>query len=232
MVNLMADIKDYLWVFPIIGAVLGIITFLAPVADWNMSVYGYSIHWYCWIWGFSTFAASSGYYGTVSEQGIITDNGVLAVSIISTIIIAIGIVVLIIGGVQSKRSTKLNINVIIMSSIGALLLLIGPIIWLVGADWPIIDPITAPPGENFWDWFDVNFGIIAPFIGAAIAFIGVTLYYYYLKEKAEIREPKRETVGEKEALKEKPTTLRFCPECGQKIEQEGVTFCPSCGFKF
>ena len=227
----MAEIKDYLWAFPIVGAVLGIITFLAPAADWTMSVYGYSIDWYCWIWGLSSFGASTGYY-SASELGLTTDGSLLAVSIISTIVIAVGIVVLIIGGLQSKRSTQFNRNIIIMSSIGALLLLIGPIIWLVGADWPIIDPITAPPGEEFWDWFDVNFGIIAPFIGAVVAFIGVALYYYYLKEKAGIREPKREAIGEKEPLKEKLTTLRFCPECGQKIEQEGVTFCPSCGFKF
>ncbi|MFX1321818.1 MAG: hypothetical protein ACFFAQ_09240 [Promethearchaeota archaeon] len=227
----MADIKDYLWVFPIVGAIFGIITFLAPAADWTYSYGGYiSIDWYCWIWGLTSVSASYGPYST-NEFGLITDNMVLAVSIISTIIIAIGIVVLIIGGVLSKRSTQYNMNLIIMSSIGALLLLIGPIIWLIGADWPIIGEITTPPGYDFWDWFDVNFGIIAPFIGTAIAFIGVGLYYYYLKEKAGIREPKRE-VGEKEPVKEKPATLKFCPECGQKIEQEGVTVCPSCGFKF
>jgi len=124
----MADIKDYLWVFPIIGAVLGIITFLAPVADFTQSVYGASLDWYYWIWGFTTISAS---YGPYSETiNGITENGTfLAVSIVCTIIIAIGIVALIIGGAQSKRSTEYNKNVIVMSSLGAALLLIGPIIW-------------------------------------------------------------------------------------------------------
>jgi len=232
----MADIKDYLWVFPIIGAVLGIITFLAPVAYWTQSGYGYygpvSLDWYYWIWGFTTISTSYGPY-SATESGITENGPFLLLSLVCTIIITIGIVALIIGGVQSKRRTEFNTNIIVMSSIGAALLLIGPIIWLIGADWPYIAGLeSVVAGEKFWDWFDVNFGIISPFIGATMGFIGVALYYYYLKEKAGIREPKKETIGEKEPLKEKPTTLRFCPQCGQKIEQEGVTFCPSCGFKF
>ena len=227
----MADIKDYLWVFPIIGAVLGIITFLAPAADWTMSAYGYSIDWYCWIWGLSSFAASTG-YGSTSELGLITDNVVLTVSIISTIIIAIGVVALIIGGGISKRSTQYNMNVIIMSSIGALLLLIGPIIWLIGADWPTVGDITSPPGEDFWDWFNVNFGIITPFIGAVIAVPGIIGHWYVFKYEGGIREPRKEIIGEK-AIPMKPSpALSFCPECGQKIMYKESKHCSSCGYEF
>jgi len=232
----MADIKDYLWVFPIIGAVLGIITFLAPVAAWTQSGYGYyaySLNWYYWIWGFTTISASYGPYSDTING--ITENGTfLAVSIVCTIIIAIGIVALIIGGAQSKRSTEYNKNVIVISSIGAALLLIGPIVWLIGADWPYIAPYTESTfaGQEFWDWFDINFGIIAPFIGAVIAIPGIIGHWYVFKYEGAIREPKGETIGDKEPLKDKPSTLKFCPECGLKIEKEGVTFCPNCGFKF
>jgi len=70
----MAEIKDYLWVFPIVGAVLGIITFIAPVADWTMSYGSYSIEWYCWIWGFVSVRISNGYYGTYGDSQITTND--------------------------------------------------------------------------------------------------------------------------------------------------------------
>jgi len=203
---------------------------------------GYSIEWYCWIWGFVSVRISSGYYGTYGDSQITTNDTLLTVSIISTIMIAIGIVILLVGGVQERRSSKYlaadrlyNKRFEIISGIGAILLIVGAIVWLAGADWPTTDSVPPIPGYDFWDLFNVNFGIVTPFIGAGISLVGIPVSYYYnyyLREKAGIREPKRETTGDKETLRKKPTTLRFCPECGKKIEQEGVTFCPSCGFKF
>ncbi|MFX1315560.1 MAG: hypothetical protein ACFE9T_06815 [Promethearchaeota archaeon] len=234
----MADIKDYIWVFPIIGAVLGIITFLAPVASWTQSYSGYygiySLDWYYWIWGFTLISASYGPYSG-RESGIIDNVSLLSVSIVCTIIIAISIVTLIIGGVLNKRSTEYNMNVIVISSIGATLLLIGPIIWLIGADWPYITPPFTESdfiGQDFWDWFDVNFGIIAPFIGAVIAIPGIVGHWYIFKYEGGIREPRKEIIGKKITPMTTSPVLKFCPECGQKIEQEGVSFCSSCGFKF
>ncbi|MFX1411722.1 MAG: zinc ribbon domain-containing protein [Promethearchaeota archaeon] len=228
----MAEAKDYIYLCPIIGAVLGIITFLAPVIVWNWGAYGYSIDWYYWIWGYVSVTVSSVYYGSVGDSGITNNNSLLTVSIMCTIIIAAGIATLIIGGIQGKRNTQYDRKFEVLSSIGGILLLVGAITFLLGTDWPTTDEISAITGYGVWDWFEASFGIISPFIGAAIALIGVPAYHYLFTREIEIV-PSKAEVREREFPKtEEIAKVKFCPECGQKVEQEGITFCPSCGFKF
>ena len=228
----MAEIKNYIWVVPIIGGIFGIITFLAPVMYMNLSVEGTSIDWYYWIWGLTTYSASDPYYGSVSKTEFINNNTLLIVSIISIIMITVGVIIQFITGATNKRNINYSIPFMTMNGISAILLFIGPIIFLVGADWPTTRNTGSPPGYDVWDFFDVGFGIISPFIGGGISILAIPAHYGIFKYRIEQLGERKQVFKDKVTAIKKPISINFCPKCGQKMEFKDFKFCPMCGFKF
>ena len=181
----MSDIRKYFWVFPIIGVIFGIITFLAPVITLNLNAYD-SIDWHYWIWGLTSFRFSNPDPFDPKVTEIIFTNNIklLTFSIISTIAIAVGVTLLLIAGITSKRNIRYSKKSMVMTGISAILLIGGGILFWVGADWPTTPhSLSSTPGVSVWNLFDEGFGVYAPFIGGGIALLAIPLHYYVFKRK-------------------------------------------------
>lgn len=181
------DMKKYIWVFPIIGAIFGIITFLVPVISLNISTY-YSIDWYYWIWGLTSYRFNDpdpwDPY-SVSETAFTNNDQLLTVSIISSIIILVAVITLLIAGVSSKRNFRYSKKIMAITGFSAFLLIVGGIIFWVGADWPTTPKTGSAHPESVWDYFDEGFSVYTPFIGGTIALIGMSMHYILFKFRIE-----------------------------------------------
>ena len=181
----MRDIRKYIWVFPIIGVIFGIITFLAPVISLNLNS-GDSIDWYYWIWGLTSYIFSNTDPWDPNVLEIVFTNNItlLMFSIISMIAIAVGVTLLLIAGITSKRNIRYSRKFMVMTGISAILLIGGGILFWVGADWPTTPhSISSTPGVSVWDFFDEGFSVYAPFIGGGIALLVMPSHYYVFKRK-------------------------------------------------
>jgi len=103
----------------------------------------------------------------------------------------------------------------------------------------------TPEWISFWNDYNYNpgFAVIAPFIGGGLALLGAIIGKSIGKQegigkpKAAPKVEKPAPVAERPAPTPTPVTeeakvVRFCPECGTKIEQADSTFCSACGHKF
>ena len=181
----MSDIRKYIWVFPIIGVIFGIITFLAPVISLNLNTI-VSIDWYYWIWGLTSYRFSNPdpWDPNITEIVFTNNMTLLTFSIISMIAIAVGVTLLLIAGITSKRNIRYSKKFMVMTGISAILLIGGGIIFWVGADWPTTPhSVSSIPGVSVWDFFDKGFSFYAPFIGGGIALLVIPLHYYVFKRK-------------------------------------------------
>ncbi len=229
----MAEVKNYIWLFPVIGGIFGIITFFVPVMSLDLSSGSTSIDWNYWIWGLTTYSMSDPYYGSYSETEFTNNSALLTVSIISIITIAVGVIIQFITGATNKRNINYSTPFMTMNGISAILLFIGPIVFLVGADWPTTRSTGSfPPGYDVWDAFDEGFGIISPFIGGVISILGIPAHYYFFKYRIETLTERKQVFKDKVTAIKKPISINFCPKCGQKMEFKDSKFCPNCRFKF
>ncbi|GAH38305.1 unnamed protein product, partial [marine sediment metagenome] len=119
-------------------------------------------------------------------------------------------------------------------------ILIAGIVWLSMV--PTFFPLTkyygiSYPG-NFWNFtymsfHTVGFGLIGVFLSTFIAFGAAGAAKYYSKEREVIVPEKREIAyPTKGPTASETPELKFCPECGAKIEDPEVKFCGKCGFEF
>ena len=113
-------------------------------------------------------------------------------------------------------------------------------------DGVTIDGTPFSEGYHFWEIFNPSFGIILPFISAALSFIGVGVFRYYSNRKEDIvpaqmdtipRQvdafpPQTDIVKEDVPVYKKTGNLNYCPECGEKIPRANANFCVKCGYKF
>lgn len=143
--------RENLWSIPLIGGALILISLLTPVAV-NFNSYGVI---YIWIWGL----AYSGYsnYATIP--------GLLAVpSIVFSIFIFFSALVIINSANRYRKSRKLHIEFLLISSASVL---ISVILWVVFVEiaWIVV-------GLNFWGYYIPTFGLFGIFIGSLLGIYG------------------------------------------------------------
>ncbi|KKN62054.1 hypothetical protein LCGC14_0515490 [marine sediment metagenome] len=181
-------LKKYIWVLPIIGVIFGIITFLVPVISLNLSAYS-SIDWNYWIWGLTSYSITDPYdpdpMFNISEIAFTNNNTLLTFSIISSIMIFVAVIILLSAGITSKRKIHYSRKFMIRSGASAILLIVGGIIFWVGADWPTTQKTGGAPGLSVWDYFNEGFSVFTPFIGGGIALIGMSVHYILFKFRIE-----------------------------------------------
>ncbi|MFX1391863.1 MAG: hypothetical protein ACFE9Z_17500 [Promethearchaeota archaeon] len=140
----MVNIKENLWIILISAGILGIISLFTP------SLYISSENASIWVWN---LYVSSSYVGFVQTDEILFTLGVIA-----TILITIGTLITFFSGIILKiRNKRLNL----ISLIGGVLILLGPIIYLGGISTE----------TNVWDYLSINVGSILPFFAGSIPFI-------------------------------------------------------------
>lgn len=225
----MAEIKEYIWIIPLIGGIFAIITLLVPAATMNFMGAATAD---LWVWGLYNYNIA----GNIGTQFM-----VLIPSLITTVIITSSGILLIASSIGLRKTPK---NVRNFSLIAGMLVLVAEALWLIVVPmvFPIEDffpPLLPGMTLTFWSWsysgmgitlHTVGFGIIGGFISAVIAFIGAGVAQYYSKDHEVIIPKKKETVPTiKEPVASETPKQKFCPECGAEIEDGNIKFCGKCG---
>jgi hypothetical protein len=241
-----ADIKNYIWVIPLIAGILLLISWFTPSA--YVSEMG--IEEYYWMWGLA-HASMAGYGSNTlffpSEEPSKYMIPIFLSGIFSAIIILISSIILIIsaniirvGRKNAKNFENLWIGI-------GITLFIMTIIYVIAVDITIVNYIenyvipelidegAIPPGEydvgSFWDTYDPGFAVIAPFLSFVLIIASVIASKYVSKREREIPIIEKSIPGTEPVITEENKTLRYCPECGQKVMYEGSKFCPNCGYE-
>lgn len=143
----MVNLKEDLWLYTLIAAILGIITIFTPAVGITEG----SNYVYIWIWNL---------YATNDIIDFVqTEEPLYNIGVATTIIILIGTLILLLTSlIDMLKNKKLDLFKII----GGILLLIGPIVYLAG--------ITAED-ETFWEYYNINVGSILPFFAGGIAIL-------------------------------------------------------------
>ena len=141
----MVNIRENLWAIVIIAGILGIVSIFTPTL--YIDIDDASI----WVWNL--------YVSSAITDFIQTDEPIFGIGIIATIVIVIGTIITLFSGIISKVRDK---NLALLSLIGGIVLLIGPIIYLGG---------ISGVEENVWDYFGVNIGSILPFFAGSITIL-------------------------------------------------------------
>ncbi|GAH04268.1 unnamed protein product, partial [marine sediment metagenome] len=141
----------------------------------------FSINWYYWIWGLTSYRyASLDPFDPNVLDVTFTDNTTLFMfSIISMITLAIGLILLLIVGITSKKNIRYSKKLMVINGLSVILLIAGGIVIWLGADWPTTThSIPYLLGTSALDFYSASFGFYSPFIGAGIAVLGIPLHYY------------------------------------------------------
>jgi hypothetical protein len=218
----MIEKKNYYWVPPLIGGILSLIALATP-ATYNSQM---GLDFYVWMWGLASISIYDYYYGTYTDTTFTDNIGLLIPSIICSIIIFIGAVVLISSANMNRKSTR-GLQRVKNTWYALSILLI-----LTTAAWMIVYEVEAQVdiGMSWWETMDPGFGVIGVFIGASISLTGTVVFSYLVKQEG------RELVPYKQLPTQKPqvvptTVPKFCPMCGTKIGNDTFKFCTDCGFK-
>jgi len=223
----MGEIKDYVWAFPLVGGVLGLISLLTPTAYFSYPGSTMNI----WMWGL--FSVQIGYQ---SITRFTADLAELSLSLTCSAIVLISLIALISSGTSHKKKMRMGVMKKAAWLTPSILLIIGTLMWMVGLELISIYGV----GFSFWSNMNPGFGVIGMFISAALSIIG----YGVSKMKAPRREeiiipmkkgfmaPEREIGAPgSEITKSTLTSFKFCPNCGQKIISQEHRFCTNCGFE-
>ena len=252
--NLIRESREYIWAFPIIGGVLILISFFTPAHYFNE--FGLDANY--WMWGLYHLSAPG--YGSETIFMFTEEFGpsqytmpIFFSGLIPAVIILIGSIMLIASS-NAVRTGRRDIKNVENGWIGmGFMMIIASIIYIIAIDitWMNLTEYVyeqeygpMPPGSpGFWDIFSPGFAIIAPFIGGGLALLGAIIGKSIGREEG-IGKPKAVPQVEKPVpvaetppptptpAPEEAKVVRFCPECGTKIEQADATFCTVCGHKF
>ena len=160
----MIKVKKYYWLLPLIGGILSIVGIFIP-AWYSITVYDENI----WMWGLIERI-------TVSEFDFLHAE-LLIPGLITAILILISSIAIIIFTLFVVRGKKAQTSAEKLWIIMGFLELCAAIIYIV-----VIDIIFYSytirinyPEHDFWRVYNFHFGMITPFIGAALSIIGAII---------------------------------------------------------
>jgi hypothetical protein len=147
------NIKENLWYIALVAGILGVVTLLVPAWGWTTGV-SYSI---VWIWNL--------FINDGNVDFIDLDEPLFYIGIVSTIIIAIGTCLLLLGSILTKVKDR---EISLLYLIGGIVTTVGIITFVAGA---------AGVFGGFWTIYYVHVATILPFIagglGIAAGVIGI-----------------------------------------------------------
>ncbi|MFX0043527.1 MAG: zinc ribbon domain-containing protein [Candidatus Hodarchaeota archaeon] len=230
----MAKFNDYVWLFPFIGSILVAIGLFTPVAIYHIA--GYTELY----WMHGLVILPGGMDGP--EVQFVDIPGLLIPGIISLMLLTIFTVTMFVSALTHRGKETPG------SWIALGILLIGTAIYFIAGTavgFAINRMIELDITEwvGFWENRTPGFAVIAPFIGGGLAILGAILGKTIGKQEG-LAKPKavpqvEETIHVAETpvpspipVSEESMVVRYCPECGTKIEQLGTAYCAVCGYKF
>ena len=241
----MAEAKDFIWLCPFIGAILIGISLFTPAAYEAHGIYNSFV----WMTGFMVLTG-----GAEPETGFFAEPftgevipGFIIPGIIAIVIITVSTIILFVSALTHRGKETPGSWIVF-----GIALIVGAIIFIAGVEigvatyWSNQEPPIyevsfwgGPPGYEY----NPGFAVIAPFIGGGLAILGFIIGRALGREEV-IGKPKAVPQVEKPVpvaetppptpapATEEAKVVRFCPECGTKIEQADATFCTVCGHKF
>ncbi|MFX0028397.1 MAG: methyltransferase family protein [Candidatus Hermodarchaeota archaeon] len=162
-----------LWLFPILGGIFALFSLLLPCAH-DINEYYSSYFWLCGL------VLSDEY--SIYEEGLsFIDNQIIQVtSFICTVIILMCGSILILLAYRLKENKEISKKIRRIWLNSTILLISAIIIWAIIAE--IAYYISNELNFGFWYEISPGLGIILPFFGAILSFIG----YYKLKNRSKI----------------------------------------------
>jgi hypothetical protein len=152
----MVEFKKFLWTLPIFSAILALIGLITPVAYVIYSEGGL----FFWLWALNIRT-------NTGEIWFNTDTLAMVGAVTETIVIILAIVIILFTVFQVRKGEKNLKRIKILWLICGFLLTLAPIGYIIGAEFYI---------SEFWTNYSVGFGIIGPFIAAAIIILGIFFY--------------------------------------------------------
>ncbi|MBY8992318.1 MAG: zinc ribbon domain-containing protein [Candidatus Lokiarchaeota archaeon] len=222
----MREIYEYIWIFPLIGGIFSILALLTPAAYFSESFYTFNL----WMWGLISVQVNDPYFGSYGETTFIDNIFILTPSVIASIIIGVSSIILISSAVTCKK--KLKADDIIKSNwlTPAILILISTIAWIISIELVFL---LGPTSMSFWETNNPGFGVIGMFLGSGFAIGGYIISKYGAKQRDEVIfvANRNEISISTLASAKSGMSIKYCPECGTKAEEELQHFCRNCGFK-
>jgi len=157
-------IKKFYWFLPLIGGILSIVGIFIP-AWYSITVYDENI----WMWGLIERI-------TVSEFDFLHAE-LLIPGLITTILILISSIAIIISTLFVVREKKAQTSAEKLWIIMGVLELCAAIIYIVAIDiiFYSFTQSIGYPEHDFWRVYNFHFGMITPFIGAALSIVGAII---------------------------------------------------------
>ena len=217
----MIERKNYFWVPPLIGGILSLIALATPATY----ISGMGNYIYVWMWGLASIKLYS-YYGYITDTTFTDNMNLLIPSIICSLIIFIGAVVLICFANMNRKGTR------VLQEVKNKWYTLSILLIITTAGWMIVYEVESQveTGFSWWEYMDPGFGVIGVFLGASISLIGTVVSSYITRQKKRVLIPYKQLPMQRpQALP--TTTPKFCPMCGNKIGNETFKFCTNCGFR-
>ncbi len=192
--------KQYIWLFPLLSGIIGIIGIITPVA----SFYGY---FNIWLWGLIEIGVN---------YDFIMDPFILYFGIINAIVIGIFSIFYIISGYMYNKGHFTNRKIGISWIITGISMIIPLIIYMV-----LLDHYNHGGLFFFgiWEFFNAGFGVIGPILESILIF-GTGIAVLQIERKYREKHP---TIKLPKHIPQK-----MCPHCGKPISIN-AQFCSKCG---
>jgi len=161
----MTPIKKYYWLFPLTGGIISIFGLFIPV--WY-SITAYEE--YLWIRGLIEHISVGGVFDFLPPELLIP-------GLITAILILIFSIVIITFALFISRGKKLRFSTEKLWLIIGILELCILIIYIIATDigWDSYSQRINNSVQDFWSIYNFQFGLIIPFIGAALSIIGAII---------------------------------------------------------
>ncbi|MFX1363586.1 MAG: hypothetical protein ACFFCE_09755 [Promethearchaeota archaeon] len=220
----MANVRNYLWILPLIGSILTAISFCTPAAV-NLSGPGQA---FLYMIGF--YVVFGG--GMGPTFGFTNIPILIIVGTISFIILLICTIIIFISSLTHRNKDPPG------SWIALGIITIGATIYyIVGAQvgYMMYFLIRYDDPRNFWGIFNPSYAVIAPFITGGLSILAFIIGKITSTEEIATKPISKEEPKVSEPISqptpiEETHSVKFCPACGEKIPHAAAQFCPGCGY--
>jgi len=163
----MVKIEKCIWIFPFIGGIITLISFLTPAAHRIYRSPSFESDYYLWMCNlFISHRYETGIHTTEIKFDINLISLIPSI-ICSLLIIFFNITCIITANKYRKGVLNTKISWLVL----AILTIITAIVWMVMME---VSRVILY-GHTFWDIVSPNFGIIGPFLDAGLEIIGFVL---------------------------------------------------------
>ena len=174
----MTTIKKKYWILPLCGGIISIIGLLIPVC-YSTTAYDENL----WMWGLIHHISSGGVFDFLPPELLIPGIITAVLILIFSIVIITFALFIIKGKEVQSRAEKIWVVMGILELCVAIIYIIAmPIGW---NSYAIRMNYTV---NDFWGIYNFHFGMITPFIGAALTIVGGIIGKQNNRETRENRE--------------------------------------------